>query len=236
MTTGLIKKAEAGLDLDREDLALLNTLVGMQEAPEPEPEDKVAHPGDADVPPMVRTATKSAGYVYLRRNSDGKLREINKNQLAERLKQKLDDGSPAWLPPNAPWKGRARVPDMWCLLSIHHPGRAHMDALNLEVCAKRGKLMGNAALRRHMQRKHKDSWDAIQRAEDQQRQDVRDAQQSQMAQALSMALAERGAVPKARDVVDFSETCGVCNAVFTSTARIGAINQLKAHKRKEHGG
>lgn len=236
-TKPLLDKVSAGIDLDKDDLALLNTLTQMQEAPEMEPDDKVIHKGDEDNPaPMVRTETKSAGYVYLRRNSDGKLVSINKNQLALRLKQKLDDGRPAWLPPNAPWKGRARVPDKPCLLSAEHPDRERMDALNLEVCPKKGRLMGAAALRRHMIKKHKDAWEAIQRDEDQRRQDARDERDAKMAEALTMAIG--GAKPakqKSESDTVYTETCGVCHVTFEATAKIAAGAKLRGHMKKEHG-
>lgn len=239
MTT-LAAKIQSGEDLGKDDLALLNSLVEMQEAPEPEPEDKIVHRGDERNPaPMARTETKSAGYVYLRRASDGKLKEINRNQLADRLKQKLDDGSPAWLPPNAPWKGKVRKPDTLCLLNAEHPQRKRMDELNLEVCKKRGKLMGVGGMRVHMQKKHKDAWATIQLDQEHQREDAREAREAKRDEALLAILSGKqvaSQVVPMQDPVEVTVECDICGLPFTAKAKFGAMSKIKAHKRQAHGG
>ena len=234
MTTQLLNKASQGQEFDKADLALLQTMVAMQDAPEPDPGDKVIQSGEV---PMIRTATKSAGYIWLRRNSDGQLKEISKNQLADRLKQKLPNGEPAWLAPNVPWKGRARVPDLVCPLNINHPDRARMDALNLEVCEKRGKLMGQASLRRHLMKKHKDAYEAIQRDEESRKQDRRDAQAAQMSDALTLALQGRTvAVAPRKAAGEASAECDICHLEFTAASPFGLAAKLRAHKKREHSG
>lgn len=239
-TKELIDKTTAGADLGQDDLELLKALAELEEAPEPEPDDKIISKGDDKNPsPMVRTKTTSAGYVYLRRNTDGQLRHVSKNNLAMYLKQKLVDGRPAWLPPSIPWAGRAKTPDKWCVLSAKHPDRVRMDDLNLPLCTKQGKLMGPAALRRHMIKKHKDDWDSIQRDEEMRRQDVRDAREIKTAEALTAALESRprrAKNPKPLALLEESVTveCEVCSETFEAKARVGAQAKLRAHKKRTH--
>lgn len=233
MTTQILDKVTAGGNVDQDDLRLLETLAAMA-APEPEPEDKVAHKGDETVPAIVRTATKSAGYIYLRRNTDGKLVLINKNQLPQRLRQKLPDGSPGWLSPSTPWTGRTRIPDRLCPLNINHPDRARMDALNLGVCTKRGKLMGDAALRRHLMKKHKDDWEAIQRDEERRRQDRRDEHETKMSEALTTALSGGNSSVAARVSDPVTLECAVCHETFEGAKRLSIQAKLRWHMKKAH--
>ena len=108
-----------------------------------------------------------------------------------------------------------------------------MDALNLGVCAKRGKLMGDAALRRHLMKKHKDDWEAIQRDEERQRQDRRDGNAEKMSEALTQALSGKKAVVKAaREPVALE--CTVCHETFESAAMVGAKAKLRSHMKKTH--
>ena len=238
MTTQLIQKAQGEQPFDSDDLNLLQTMLAMQEAEEPGSKPEVvAESKDA---PMVTTKPKSAGYINLRRNSDGKLVLISKNQLAERLKQKLPNGQPAWLAPTAPWKGRPKVPKLLCLLHPEHPDRARMDELNLDVCEKRGKLQNEAALRRHMAHKHKDAWDVVQRDEERRKQETRDDRQLRVLEALAGKVGVTPApVPHpAASGVRFGPPttleCEVCHAEVFGKHIGGAKSALRAHMKKEH--
>ena len=215
MTTELVNKVAGGNDLDKDDLALLQTLPSVLASdPAPEPGDKIIERGEV---PMIRTRTTSAGYINLRRNSDGKLVPINRNQLVDRLRQKLPNGEPAWLPPNAPWNGRVRTPKLLCPLNANHPDRPRMDALNLEVCEKRGRIMTPAGVRRHLTRKHKEAWEAIQVDEENRKEASRHEQALIMNQALLTALngrdtqvasparARRGGRPKRTEKLNTGE-------------------------------
>lgn len=234
-TQPLVDKVSQGVDLNKDDLNTLQTLIDLNEAKEPGAGDEVVHKGDESVPAPIVRKVSSAGYVWLRRNSDGKLREVNKNILPTYIKMKLPDGRPAWLAPNAPWNGRVRTPDTWCRLSIHHPDRARMDALNLEVCLKRGKLMGATGARRHEMKKHRDSWEAIQRDEEKRRQDARDKRDITMTEALTTALSgKKPAVAEATAPSMVELECDVCSETFESTHKTAATNKLNAHKRKAH--
>ena len=231
-TTQIKNKIAATGEAAAEDLALLKALTELADVPEAEPDDKVVHKGDDRNPaPIVRTKTRSAGMTQLRRNYDGKLVDINKNQLLERLKQKLEDGRPAWLPPKAEWKGRARVPDKLCLLNAEHSNRARMDELNLEVCTKRGKLMGAKGVRYHMLRKHKDSWDTIQRDEQEQRQAKRDERDARTAEALTVALMGKQAAP----AVEHKGACPVCQQEFVAGSAMAVKAKIRWHRQKAHG-
>lgn len=172
----IIDNAPEGQVVSPGDLDLLVKLAEQNEAPEPDPGDKVVHTGDDNVPAIARTKTTSAGYVNLRRNSDGKIVPVNRNQLADRMREKLQDGKQAWLVPNEPWAGKRLGGNTLCLLHDDHSGRDHMDELMLGTCQKRNILNG-AALRRHMRRKHSDDWDLIQRDQEEQRQAARDESQ-----------------------------------------------------------
>ena len=240
-TRPILDKVAAGGSIDSDELRLLQTLTEMQNAPEIEPDDRIIDKGGDKAGPMVRTKSTSAGYIHLRRNSDGKLVLVSRNQLVERLKQKLADGRPAWLSPTAQWTGRVRVPSFLCPLNEKHPDRPRMDLLNLEMCEKRGKLMSASALRRHLMKKHKDSFEAIEREIVRQREDNRDKRDALTSEALLAVLAGRTApvaaaaagAPKAPSEPVTME-CQTCHVTVEALGRLGAVNKLRAHERKEH--
>lgn len=173
-------------NIDKEELDILQTIAGLSDAPQLEPSDKVVHTGDDRVPAIARTKSTSAGYVQLRRNSDGKLVLISKSQLVERLKQRLPNGKPAWLPPQQAWAGHVTISTSKCMLHADDPDRATWDELGLPVCVKSN--MPKQAVRRHMIRKHKMAWDAIQDYLAEQKQDARDKHQETLAKGIQQAL------------------------------------------------
>ena len=176
--------------VDPDDLKLLETIAALESAPEIEPDDKIVHKGDKDMPaPMVRTPTKSAGYVYLRRNTNGALVMINNNQLLQVLKLRLPDGRPSFLAPSAPWHGHKIIATGKCLLHPSDPNRAKWDELGLPVCMKSN--MPKQSIRPHMMLKHKRSWDAIQEVQREQREDRRDKNQEIMAKGIEKVLKGR---------------------------------------------
>lgn len=245
VTTPLVDKVNQGGTLDTDDLALLKALTEMNAAPEPQPEDTVIRAGDAakDIAPMVRTKATSAGYVFLRRNSDGKLVSINKNQLLERLKQKLDDGRPAWLSPTVPHPGPF-IGTEKCLLHPEHPDYlATYKAMGLMSCGAKSaqppkaNMANKEAVFLHMEKKHKASWQMIQRMEQRIREDRRDTAQIQMAEALSVAL--KPAAPVSATKVPakaFTRVCEVCQEVFSAGAAVAAMNKLRRHTKQVHPG
>ena len=193
------KAAQASLTSESNSLELL---LGLENAPEVQLDNPVIQDGDDNTPPMVMAQGSSAGYIELRRNSDGALRQVNKNQLKAYAKMRLPDGRLSWISPNVEWKGTVRVPDQPCLLSSEHPNRPRMDELNMPVCSRRGKLMGHDGLRRHMIKKHKDAWEALQLTDVRDREDARDQRDNLNSQALIQALGKAGSVA---EVVDRGE-------------------------------
>jgi hypothetical protein len=241
---------------DEAELEMLRLLVEADKAPET-PQDGVISKGDEskNQPPIAATLGKSAGNVWLRRNSDGKLVQVNRNNLRMYMAAKFPDGRPQFLPRTASWTGKTREPRYWCPLSANHPDRPKMDDLNLEVCTKRGMLMTEAAVRRHLMKKHKDAFDSIQRDREDRRQDTRDRHAADMAVALQSALAGKKAASKIRADEDgdlhldaasgmasapavaaevFKETCPVCSEVFESKVKVAAKNKLRSHQLKVH--
>jgi len=248
MTTDAMKKIGDSGVVTSDDMRLLEMLSELQDAPEPETE-KIVHHGTAEIPaPIVRTDTTSAGFVWLRRNSDGSLKEINRNQLADRLKQKLADGRPAWISPKAPtpWTGRVKAGTRLCLLNPEHPDYAHMEHLGLIPCPRRGPLANESALRRHMVKKHRDAWDAIQRDKEIRREEMRDSVQANMASALTAAMTpgaksqvidapvavkEKAEKAIPTEPVIHQQECEVCHEVIDAKGRLGLSNKVKAHMK-----
>ena len=187
VTKEVMDKVQQG-NIDKDDLRLLEVINDLVDVPEQESPDKVVHPGDDLVPPIIRTPTTSAGYVNLRRNSDGKLVPVNRNQLLQRLKQKLEDGRPAWLPPSQPWKGHVIKSQGKCLLHPDDPDRGEWDELGLPVCMKSN--MPKQSIRRHMALKHKMAWAAIQQYRTEKREDARDAHQETLSRAVTQTVKE----------------------------------------------
>ena len=153
----LISKITQTDSFGSEDLDLLQTLVGLQnaeEAPEPEPDDKVIASGNESEGSMIRTPTKSAGYTTLRRNMDGKLLPMNNNQLATRLQERLQDGRKAFLAPDAPWTGPAPG-KLVCHFNPLHPQSKRLSDMGLMVECKKANIKNAAQLRIHERKKHK---------------------------------------------------------------------------------
>ena len=184
----LLDKVEQVGKLDETDLSLLSQLVDLQEAPEPEPDDRVVHSGDEELEaPIVRTKTTSAGYTMLRRNSDGMLKEINNNQLAMRLKEKLPDGKPAFVPPSAPWSG-PEPGKLICRFNPLHPKSKELEAIGLRVTCVKANLRNTAEVRTHERKKHKTDYASYEEHLSQMRESRRDNINDKMVQALTVAL------------------------------------------------
>ena len=187
-TKPLVEKTKAA-DLDQDDLALLDTLRTLNEAPEPEPDDKVIEVGDedADKPPMVRTPTKSAGYMTLRRNSDGKLLPINKNQLAMRLTERLPDGRMAFIAPSVPWSGPPPG-TLVCHFNPSHPDSGRLVAMGLRVECRKNNIKNLAELRIHERKKHKTDHASMEEIERRAREDEIREEQRNLNRAILAAV------------------------------------------------
>lgn len=223
-----------------ENTALIRSILAAQNVPGPEPEDKVVHRGDALVPaPIVRTETKDAGHVWLRRNMDGKLVLVNRNSLAARIKQKLPDGRLAWLLPEAAHRGPF-IGTEKCLLHPEHPlYRERYEPMGLNPCGStagqppKGNFANREAVIVHMKGKHRPQWEMIEAAEERARQDARDLRDGKVAEALTTALGNR-ATQVAPVLEPASQTCPTCGKVFTAAKKFTAMGHLARHRKKEH--
>lgn len=172
-------------NLEKADLDTLQRMAEAMEslAPEVEAPDKVivAPKGD-ETAPMMRTPSKSAGFIYLWRGTDGKRVQVNRNMLLQKLEQRLPNGAPAFLsrrPTNiTPFVGTER-----CLLHPEHPDYAKRASLGLKVCPKKN-LANREAAYLHLQKKHPLAWQMIQAADQREREDRRDRLQEMQTEAI----------------------------------------------------
>ncbi len=119
----------------------------------------VIHRGDDEVPsPMIMSELKSAGHTYLYNTRTGDRSVVNLNMLRRKLQLKRADGRPVYTtvkPGITPTLGEYK-----CLLHKDDPNRKHYDEIGLAVCPK-STLNSPYQVRRHMMKKHKMEWDAI---------------------------------------------------------------------------
>ena len=235
----VMTKVEQGT-AGKEDLDILKSLIEMNdEAPEIEPDDHVVDIG-GDGAGAVRTPTKSAGYVNLRRQTDGKIVRINRNQLQMRLYEKLENGQRAWLRANEAWTGTKREGTMLCRLHPNHENYAEMQQLGLGICGNnvqppKGNLLNANAVGRHMRVKHKDAFEAIREHEARRREDARDEAQATIAEGLREALAGRHLSSATKEKPLAVLACGLCGEEVTAKNTFGAHSRLKKHERDVHG-
>ena len=226
----VVDRARETGEASEKDLTLLMQLNQLEPAPEREPADKVAHPGDADVPAMARRATTSAGYVYLYRTEDGKRKPVNRNVAFVMLKDhKRPDGQPAWsaTPPSAkPFLGQLK-----CWFHPEHADFAKYQAMGFKSCYKHT-LPNTQAVRLHMMGKHKTAWAQIQGEETAARESKRDAVQERMAEALVGALGQRPAkAASPTQAQTFSEACKTCGEMIAAAGSAGLRQRMKAHAK-----
>ena len=145
----------------------------------------VIHKGDEDVPvPMIGKVT-SAGYVTVYDTKTGVPSKVNNNMIRSMLKKKRADGSPVF---GIRQTVKPVVGTFNCLLHQSDPNREHYDAIGLAVCPK-GNLASIYQVRRHMLKKHKVEWDAIeQERTDKEKQEDRDFQRLLLSRATEAPL------------------------------------------------
>ena len=144
---------------ETENKVLIEEMIKAQSAPEPGAEgDKVVHKGDEEQPaPMTISSMKSAGYSYVYNIETGDRSLVNNNMLAAQLKKKKD-GKRVFTttePTNI-----VKRPGLKCYLHPDDPNREHYNEMGLTTC-KKSNLINEFQKTRHMQRKHKDEWAAI---------------------------------------------------------------------------
>lgn len=140
---------------------------------------QVVHKGDKEVPvPMIVSGVTSAGYIKIYDTKTGEVSITNRNMLPTQLKKKHpDDGTNMFttVNPHIPIK----VGTYKCKLHPDDPDRRYYDSLGLPVC-KKANLTSPFQVRRHMEKRHKMEWGAI----EQQRADREKAEDRKLQQAL----------------------------------------------------
>ena len=124
--------------------------------------------GEGDVKaniPAVVSAVTSAGYSYLYNTRTGDMSKFNNNMLPRVVKQKWSDnplmGKPVWSvrpPINPPLP--VKVGKLLCMLHKDAPNRDRFNEMGFAVCPK-DNLASPYQVRRHMMKKHRDEWAAI---------------------------------------------------------------------------
>ena len=143
-----------------ENKVLIEEMIKGQAAPEPgeSVKDKVVHRGDEEQPaPMTFSQLKSAGYTIIYDIETGEQSITNNNMLAAQLK-KMRNGKRVFTttkPSSEPKRGTIK-----CLLHPDDPNREHYNEMGLPQCRK-SNLINEFQRTRHMQRKHRDEWAAI---------------------------------------------------------------------------
>jgi len=142
-----------------ENEALLQDMLQRAErADEPGDPNKIVQKGDDETPPTVVTTLKSAGYSYIYDTETRERSLINNNMLPSALKKKRPDGSSVFTaikPDELPKRGAYK-----CMLHPDNPNREYYDSLGLPVCLK-ANLTAPFQVRRHMQKRHRMEYEAL---------------------------------------------------------------------------
>jgi hypothetical protein len=127
------------------------------------PEDKLEIEGTVeDVEYMRPLEVLGPGKVYIYDTRTGEPSICSRNMLAHNLRKKRPDGSIVFttvMPKVKPKRGEYK-----CMLHADYPGRHKWEHLGLPYC-KKSNLLNPFQVRRHMQKRHKMEWEAIQEEE-----------------------------------------------------------------------
>jgi len=165
-----------------DDAQIEQMIRDAEKAGEPGEQQKVIHRGDDEVPAAIAQASlQSAGWVYLYDTVTHERSICNRNMLQHALQKKRPDGSDVFtvhVPDVGPMRGAHK-----CMLHAEGPNREHYNDLGFAVC-KKSNLRSPYEVRRHMQKRHKAEWAAIQEErEEQRRQEDRDFQRELLGRA-----------------------------------------------------
>ena len=119
---------------------------------------QILEKGDDATSPMIASELKSAGYVYIYDTRTGDRSLCNRNMLPQHLKKKRPDGSTVFTTVNPGIETKKGT--FKCLLHADSPDRAHYDELGFATC-KKANLTSRFQVMRHMQKRHKMEWAAI---------------------------------------------------------------------------
>jgi len=109
-------------------------------------------------PPIVTGSIKSAGYAIIYDTLTGEPSLTNRNMLPTQLRKVREDGTRVFDVRPHP---QTRVGKTICFLHKDYEGRAHYDELGFPACTKHN-LQNPYQRDRHMAKRHKDEWAAIQ--------------------------------------------------------------------------
>jgi len=139
-----------------ENKGLIEEMIHRAEETTMRPPEVVSEGGE-DIGPSVLSKLETAGHVYIYDTKTGERSECNRNMLPVKLRL-TRGGSTVWTtvkPKITPRRGTFK-----CLLHPSDPNRAHYDELGFAVCPKET-LNSVFQVTRHMQKRHKMEWAAI---------------------------------------------------------------------------
>ncbi len=173
------------------DAQIEAALLKAQIAPEPgEDLDEIIQKGieDEDKPAIGPMKITSAGYTVVYDTKTGVDSTINNNNLRAVLRKKRLDGTRVFGLEQTivPTVGQYK-----CLLHQEDPNRGHYNDIGLAVCPK-GNLASPYQVRRHMEKRHKTEWGAIEAERtDAEKKEDRDFQRTLMERAMGNPVEEK---------------------------------------------
>lgn len=161
--------------------ALEELLRGTKSVGEPgEDLNEIIQKGTEDKPEIGGMKVTSAGYTIVYDTKTGVDSIINNNNLPAILRKKRLDGSYVF---GLKQTVKPVVGTFKCLLHTDDPNRDHYNAMGFAVCPK-DNLASPYQVMRHMQKRHKTEWGAIdQERKDAEKKEDRDFQRALMKKA-----------------------------------------------------
>jgi len=121
-----------------------------------QPREEIVHKGN-DEHGMVTFTTESPGNITVYDTRTGIPSEVNLQNLKGILRKARKDGTPVFKLEQLVKPKQGTYP---CLLAASDPNREHYDELGFPVCPK-DNLSAPFHVRRHMMKRHKVEWGAI---------------------------------------------------------------------------
>ncbi len=155
---------------------------GTQSAEEPGLDlDQVIQKGTDEKPEIGGMKITSAGYTVVYDTLTGVDSTINNNNLPAILRKTRPDGSYVF---GLEQLVKPKLGTYKCLLHLSDPNRGHYNEIGLAVCPK-DNLASRYQVMRHMQKRHKTEWGAIdQERKDAEKKEDRDFQRTLMSKAV----------------------------------------------------
>ena len=146
--------------------------------------DDVIQKGDVETPSTGGMKITSAGYTWVYDTKTGVPSKINNNNLMAVLRKKWSDDSYVF---GIKQTVKPKFGEFKCLLHSNDPNRSHYDDIGLAICPK-DNLASPYQVRRHMLKKHKTEWDAIEQERiDTEKKEDREFQRMLISKATSEA-------------------------------------------------